>query len=90
MYAISEDREFLLTASSQRKLLFHSAMINAKAARDTQGVAVFTLKKGHFLESVVPFEEEMLVNPYRYRTKTLPSAGMKPREEDLGEQLSLI
>ncbi len=90
VYAISEDREFLLTASSQRKLLFHSAMINAKAARDTQGVAVFTLKKGHFLESVVPFEEEMLVNPYRYRTKTLPSAGMKPREEDLGEQLSLI
>ncbi len=90
VFAISEDREFLLTASSQRKLLFHSAMINAKAARDTQGVAVFTLKKGHFLESVVPFEEEMLVNPYRYRTKTLPSAGMKPREEDLGEQLSLI
>ena len=90
VYAVSEDREFLLTASSQRKLLFHSAMINAKAARDTQGVAVFTLKKGHFLESVVPFEEEMLVNPYRYRTKTLPSAGMKPREEDLGEQLSLI
>lgn len=90
VYAISEDREFLLTASSQRKLLFHSAMINAKAARDTQGVAVFTLKKGQFLESVVPFEEEMLVNPYRYRTKTLPSAGMKPREEDLGEQLSLI
>jgi len=32
----------------------------------------------------------MLVNPYRYRTKTLPSAGMKMREEDLGEQLSLI
>ena len=89
LFAAADDREYLLTASSQRRLLFHSAMINAKTTRDTQGVAVFTLKK-HFLESVVPFEEEMLVNPYRYRTKTLPSAGMKPREEDLGEQLSLI
>lgn len=90
LFGVAEDRDFLLTASSQRKLLFHSAMINAKATRDTQGVAVFTLKKGHFLESVVPYEEGMLTNPYRYRTKTLPSTGMKPREEDLGEQLSLI
>jgi len=90
LFAIPDDCDFLLTASSQRKLLFNSAMINAKTTRDTQGVAVFTLKKGHFIESVSLYEEGMLVNPYRYRTKTLPSAGMKMREEDLGEQLSLI
>ncbi len=90
LFAVSEDRDFLLTASSQRKLLFHSAMISMKMTRDTQGVAVFTLKKGHFIESVELYEEGMLTNPYRYRTKTLPSAGMKLREEDLGEQLSLL
>ncbi len=90
LFAVAEDRDFLLTASSQRKLLFHSAVINLKTTRDTQGVSVFSLKKGHFVESVVAYEEGMLTNPYRYRTKTLPSAGMKMREEDLGEQLSLI
>ncbi len=90
LFAAAEEKDYLLTASSQRKLLFNSAMIAVKTTRDTQGVAVFTLKKGHFLESVVEFAEGMLANPYRYRTKTLPSAGMKLREEDQGEQLSLI
>ena len=65
-------------------------MIAPKSTRDTQGVAVLTVKKNHFLESVAPFDENMLANPHRYRTKTLPSAGIKLREEDAGEQLSLI
>ena len=90
MFVAAEEKDYLLTASSQRKLLFSSAMIALKTTRDTQGVAVLTLKKGHFLESVVEFQEGMLANPYRYRTKTLPSAGIKLREEDQGEQLSLI
>lgn len=90
LFAAKEDGEYLLTASSQRKLLFHAAMIALKTTRDTQGVAVMTLKNGHFLESVCPYQENMLNNPHRFRTKTLPSAGMKPREEDLGEQVSLF
>ncbi|MDD6237002.1 MAG: DNA topoisomerase (ATP-hydrolyzing) subunit A [Clostridiales bacterium] len=90
LFAAAEDSEYLLTSSAQKKLLFNSAMIASKSTRDTQGVAVMTIKKNHFLESVVPFDENMLANPHRYRTKTLPSAGIKLREEDAGEQLSLI
>ena len=90
LFASAEDGEYLLTSSAQKKLLFNSAMIAPKSTRDTQGVAVLTVKKNHFLESVAPFDENMLANPHRYRTKTLPSAGIKLREEDAGEQLSLI
>lgn len=90
LFASAEDGEYLLTSSAQKKLLFNSAMIAPKSTRDTQGVAVLTVKKNHFLESVAQFDENMLANPHRYRTKTLPSAGIKLREEDAGEQLSLI
>ncbi len=90
LFAVAEDSEYLLTSSAQKKLLFNTAMIAPKSTRDTQGVAVMTLKKNHFLESVVLFDENMLANPHRYRTKNLPSAGIKLREEDAGEQLSLL
>lgn len=90
LFASAEDGEYLLTSSAQKKLLFNSAMIAPKSTRDTQGVAVLTVKKNHFVESVTQFDENMLANPHRYRTKTLPSAGIKLREEDAGEQLSLI
>ena len=76
LFASAEDGEYLLTSSAQKKLLFNSAMIAPKSTRDTQGVAVLTVKKNHFLESVAPFDENMLANPHRYRTKTLPSAGI--------------
>ena len=48
-----------------------------------------TQKKNQTLASAEPFVEGALANDHRYRTKTLPSAGMLPRPEDTGEQLSL-
>ena len=70
-------------------LLFNSAMIAQKATRDTQGVAVMTQKKNGYVQRVRPYREGELANPHRYRTKGLPAAGMLPREEDLGEQMTL-
>ncbi len=86
---ILEDREYLVTSSAGRMLLVHSGSINAKSTRNTQGVAVMTLKKNQFVKSAVLFEETMLANPHRYRAKNLPAAGMMPRMEDQGEQLKL-
>lgn len=78
---ILEDREFLLSSSIGRMLLVHTGAISAKTTRSTQGVAVMTLKKG-VLQQVVPYREGMLQKPNRYRTKTLPAAGMLPAPED--------
>lgn len=85
-----EEQEFLLTASSGRMLLLHSASINAKTTRNTQGVAVMKLKKGQRLFSIKPYEEGTFSKPSRYRTRSLPALGALPSEDDTTEQLTLI
>lgn len=86
---IKQDREFVISTSAGRYLCFDSAAIASKSAKDTQGVAVVSLKKGHKVMNVVDFEEDMFVKPARYRTKTLPSVGALKSAEDKGEQLKL-
>lgn len=89
VHQIERDGEFMLTSTNGRVLLVHTGAINPKTTRATQGVAVMSLKKNHFVESVKAFDEQMLANPHRYRTKTLPAAGQMLKEEDMGEQLTL-
>ncbi len=86
----TEEQEFLLTSSSGRMLLLHSASINSKTTRNTQGVAVMKLKKGQRLFSIKPYEEGTFSKPSRYRTRSLPALGAMPSEEDTTDQLSLI
>ena len=88
-FQIEGGEDFLMTSSSGRMLLANAGAVSSKATRTTQGVAVMTQKKHHRVASVKPFSEGMLANPHRFRTKTLPAAGMMPREEDYGEQLTL-
>ena len=88
-YWILEDQEFMLTATGGRVLLFHTGAILPKATRDTQGVAVMSLKKNALLDKVQPYADGMIGNPHRFRAKSLPAAGMLPRDEDLGEQLMI-
>ena len=88
-FQIEGGEDFLMTSSSGRMLLANAGAVSSKTTRTTQGVAVMTQKKNHRVASVKPFSEGMLANPHRFRTKTLPAAGMMPREEDYGEQLTL-
>lgn len=88
-YHIEDDREFLLSSSGGRLLLVHTGAIPSKATRDTQGVAVMTLKKNATVSSVKPFEEGSLSNAHRFRTRNLPAAGAIPKDGDLFEQISL-
>lgn len=85
-----EEREFVLTATSGRMLLLHSASINIKTTRNTQGVAVMKLKKGQRLFEVKPYVNGTFAKPSRYRTRSLPALGAMPSEEDSNEQLSII
>ncbi|PWM98583.1 MAG: topoisomerase IV [Massilioclostridium sp.] len=84
-----EDQEYLMVSNNQRYLLFHSGMIQSKTTRDNQGVAVMTLNKNCLLEQVKPYQEDMLENAHRFRTKSVPARGAVLREEDKGEQLKL-
>lgn len=88
--AIAEDMEFALLSTAGRMLVFSSAMLLPKATRDTQGVQVMTLKKNHLLEGVYPLTQELLTDPARYRTKTIPAAGALAKDFAPPEQLSLF
>lgn len=85
MFQTAEDREFLLTATSGRRLIIHSGSIAPKAARSTQGAALMILKKNAVLETVQPFAEGMVQDAHRLRAKTLPAAGFLPKPEEKGQ-----
>lgn len=85
----SADKEYVITTTAKRKLLFDTAMLMPKAARDTQGVQVMTIKKNHIVEDVCEYDENILANPHRFRTKNLPASGAVIRPEDESEQLLL-
>jgi len=86
IHQIDEDREFLLRANNERTLLMHSGALASKSTKNTQGVQVLALRNNR-LETVLPYQEGMLENPHRFRTKTLPSTGAFLKAEDKGEQL---
>lgn len=86
-----EDGEFVLTSSSGRMLLLHTGALSLKATRSTQGVAVMTMKKGHRLMGIRPYEDGAFAKPNRYRMKSLPALGALPLPEDSGaSQLSIL
>ena len=88
---IQEDGELALFSSEGRCLIFHTATLAPKSTRTTQGVQVMTIKPKYHLERVLPLSETAIVNPARYRAKSLPSTGLPLRGEDRGEeQISLL
>ncbi len=86
----TDDKEYIISSSSGRMLLLHTGMINLKASRTTQGVAVLKLKKGHRLFNISEYKDGTFSKPARYRTRNLPALGALPSSEDTSEQLSII
>ena len=74
MYKLPEDTEFILQSAAGKILIFNSALVLPKAARDTQGVQVMRLTKTE-LASALPYSEGMIEEPDRFLSKTIPSAG---------------
>ena len=72
-------------------MVFHTACLNPKTTRSTQGVAVMTLKPKYKVAEVRPLSETPIVNAARYRARSLPIAGALLKEEDRGEeQMTLL
>ena len=90
MFFLPEETELAIRTSAGRMLLVGTAQIAAKTTRDSQGVAVVTLKKNQTIDSVVPADTLELANPHRYRVRSLPATGALIRAEDEGEQMTLL
>ena len=86
VYALQEDAQMALYSSDGRALVFSTAQLLPKTTRNTQGVAVLTLKKKAALTAVLPLEQSGIENPSRYRTKTIPAAGALLKPEDMQEK----
>ena len=84
--ALEEDQQLVLYSTDGRAAIFSSAQLLPKTTRNTQGVAVMTLKKKATLQKAVLLSESGIVNESRYRTKTIPSAGSLLKEEDTPEK----
>ena len=80
--ALEEDAQIALYSSDGRAAIVSTAQLLPKTTRNTQGVAVMTLKKKAVLQNALPLEDSGITNPGRYRTKTIPSAGALLKEED--------
>ena len=88
---LSEDTEMAVCSTEGRCVVFHTASLTPKSTRSTQGVNVMTLKPKYKVEWAKPLAETTIVNPPRYRARSLPIAGALLKEEDRGEtQLSLL
>ncbi|MDR1463990.1 MAG: topoisomerase IV [Oscillospiraceae bacterium] len=82
---LAEDGDFVIGSSSGRLLLFHTGAVAPKSTKDSQGVAVMTLRKAHTVQFLRPYRDGEFEAPARYRTKNLPAAGVLPTAEDAGQ-----
>jgi len=84
--AMDTDAQMVVYSTDGRAAIFSTAQLLPKATRNTQGVAVMTLKKKAALKDAQLLSISGIVNESRYRTKTIPSAGALLKEEDSPEK----
>ena len=90
-FLLREDFEAAVISTEGRCVVFHTASLNPKSTRNTQGVNVMTLKPKYKVARVLPLERTHIQNAARYRARSLPIAGALLKEEDRGEeQLTLL
>ncbi|MBR3972707.1 MAG: topoisomerase IV [Oscillospiraceae bacterium] len=84
--ALNADDQMAVYSSDNRAAIFSTAQLLPKTTRNTQGVAVLTLKKKAVLDTAIVLGKSGIVNQSRYRTKTIPTAGAILKEEDSPEE----
>jgi len=76
------DAQLVVYTSDSRAAIISTALLLPKTTRNTQGVAVVSLKKKAVVTGISSLEESGIVNQSRYRSKNIPTAGSLLKEED--------
>lgn len=84
--SFAEENQVAVYSSDGRCCVISTALLLLKTTRNTQGVAVLTLRKKAVLSRAAVLEDSGIENAARYRCKTLPSAGALLKEEDTGNK----
>ena len=89
-FYVREDKDFLITSSSGKILIFNTVAISFKQTKNTQGVAVMKQKKGHRVVSAEEYQSGRFIDEKIYRAKNIPAGGKLPSSETTDcEQLTL-
>jgi DNA gyrase subunit A len=80
------DAQLVVYTSDSRAAIISTALLLPKTTRNTQGVAVVSLKKKAVVTAVSGLEESGIVNQSRYRSRNIPTAGALLKEEDSAEK----
>ena len=84
--ALETDEQLAIYSSDGRAAVFSSAQLLPKTTRNTQGVAVLTLKKKAVVQSACLLDGSGITQVSRYRSKTIPTAGAILKQEDSQEK----
>ena len=84
--AMDVDDQMAVYSTDGRCAIFSTAQLLPKTTKNTQGVAVLSLKKKAVLDKAVILKNSGIVNESRYRSKTIPTAGALLKEEDSAEK----
>ncbi len=87
MFVVKGEADFVLKSSAGKALVFNTALVLPKAARDTQGVQVMRLTKAE-LAGAYPAENSGVKDIEALRIKNIPSAGTAT-DQDI-DQIRLI
>ncbi len=79
--------DIMLSTENNRKIIFNTALLLPKTTRDTQGVQVINLRNKDNLKSacIIETDDEKL---NKFRTKSVPCAGIPDKDNALTGQLS--
>ena len=84
--AMQEDAQLVAYSTDNRAMIFSTALLLPKTTRNTQGVAVLTLRKKATLDFVAPLTGSNIKNESRYRAKSIPAAGAVLKAEEAPQQ----
>ncbi len=80
MFVIEGEADFILQSAAGKAIMFNSALVLAKSARDTQGVQVMRLTKTELAS--VKLISEPSDELEKFRIKTIPQAGIMTDDID--------
>ncbi|MDP4118912.1 MAG: DNA gyrase subunit A [Bacillota bacterium] len=91
IFYIESDSDVTLISKGGRALICSTALIAAKAKRDTQGIQVYLSKRDGKLEKVFPAYLSGFENTHEYVSTRIPSSGQKMKDTDIGfKQISFF
>lgn len=89
MFVIEDNENILLMSSGGRAVIFNTALVLPKAARDTVGVQCMTLKSKTAVEKAFIISEDGLEGKEKYIMKSIPAMGCIAKDLADPDQMTL-